>query len=200
MPHDGGVAAPEHRKSLITRLIWREPDPHRPLDHDYVQRKWVRLYRPGPWRVAVMVPTALLLVLAMTVVVTAALATPGHMLVRVTGLAVAALVAAVIGLFLSRVLTAGVYVNDEALRMLSLRGTRVVPWSGVVDVRRVPGPLPMLGLPIRSANAEQVVLVLTDGDDLATPVTSVSADFLGRAEAFDIAAMALERWWAAGRT
>lgn len=200
MPHDGGVAAPEHRKSLITRLIWREPDPHRPLDHDYVQRKWVRLYRPGPWRVAVMVPTALLLVLAMTVVVTAALATPGHMLVRVTGLAVAALVAAAIGLFLSRVLTAGVYVNDEALRMLSLRGTRVVPWSGVVDVRRVPGPLPMLGLPIRSANAEQVVLVLTDGDDLATPVTSVSADFLGRAEAFDIAAMALERWWAAGRT
>jgi uncharacterized membrane protein (DUF485 family) len=180
-------------------MFGREPDPHRPLDGDYVQKRWVRLYRPGPWRVAVMVPTVLVMALAMTVVVTAALATPGHIAVRMTGLVVAAAIAAAIGLFLTRILTTGVYVNDEALRMLSLRSTRVVPWSGVVDVRRVPGPQPMLGLPIRSPHAEQVVLVLSGGDDLATPVTSVSADFLGRAEAFDIAAMALERWWAAGR-
>lgn len=197
--HDGRVTVPPARRSLVSRLFGREPDPNRPLDHDYVQRKWVRLYRPGPWRVAVMVPTVLVMALAMTVVVAAALATPGHVVVRMTGLAVAAVVAAAIGLFLSRILTAGVYVNDDALRMLSLRGSRVVPWSGVVDVRRVPGPQPMLGLPIRSTNAEQVVLVLADGDDIATPVTSVSADFLGRAEAFDIAAMALERWWVAGR-
>jgi hypothetical protein len=61
-------------------------------------------------------------------------------------------------------------------------------------VRRVRSPARPLGL-LPGRDAEVVVLVRRSGDDVLTPMTSVSSDFLGRPEAFDIAALALERWW-----
>lgn len=194
LTHDGVVSYPQ-RRSLVSRMFGREPDPNRPLDDDYVQRKWVRLYRPGPWRTAVIVPTVLVLAFLTAVAMVAALSVPGSLAGRAFGLLVMAAFVAVLGTITARVMTVGVYVNDAAIRLLTLRSTRVVPWSRVVDVRRVPGPQPLLGMPWLPRHGERVLLVLADGSDLPTPVTTMSPDFAGRAEAYDVSALALERWW-----
>ena len=194
MAHDGTVSYPP-RRSLVSRLFGREPDPHRPLDLDYVQIRWVRLYRPGPWRMAVIVPTVLVLSFLTAVAVIAALSVPGSLTGRALGLLVTVAVVTALGMFTARVLTAGVYVNDTAVRLLTVRRSDIVPWRAVVDVRRVPGPQPLLGVPLLSRAGERVQLVLADGADLRTPLTNVSPDFAGRAEAYDVAALALERWW-----
>jgi hypothetical protein len=48
-------------------------------------------------------------------------------------------------------------------------------------------------------DGERVVVVLRDGSELDTTISTVSADFLGRAEAYDVAALGLDRWWHASR-
>ncbi len=199
MPHDGQVTAPAPRRSLVSRLLGREPDPHRPLDHDYVQTRWVRLYRPGPWRVAVLVPAALVLAFAASIVLVAVLAVRVHPVLHLGTLLVAALVLAGLGLLLTRAMTSGVYVNDQGVRVVSLRRSRVMRWDEVVDVRRVAGPQAVFGLPMVRQDGERVLLILRGGSDVPTPVATGAADFAGRAEAYDIAASALERWWQAGR-
>lgn len=194
------MTAPPVRRSLVSRLFGREPDPHRPLDLDYVQSRWVRLYRPGPWRVAVLVPGVLLLAFATTVFMVAALSVRGHLVNRLTVVLVGAAVLALLGLLVTRFTTAGVYVNDGGVKVLGILRSRVLPWRSVVDVRRVPGRQPVLGLPGLTRDGERVQLVLRDGSDLPTPIATLTADFAGRAEAYDIAALALDRWWQAGRT
>jgi hypothetical protein len=62
---------------------------------------------------------------------------------------------------------------------------------GVFDVRSVPGPTRLLGTPVR-VGGNAVFLVLSDGTDVETPLADRSADFLGRAEAYDMASSAVE--------
>lgn len=177
----------------LFRVFDRDPDRHRPVDGDYVQDRPVRLHRPGPWR------SALVLVLAMLTTwsaLAAAVAVAGA-----RGLLIKALVLVVVGLpvaalvwVTSRVLAVGPYVTDRALRQNRVLSHAEVDWTEVVDVRRVPGPVRVLGVGPH-VTGEQVVVVLRDGSDLDTSVTTHSPDFLGRAEAYDVAALAVERWW-----
>lgn len=198
MTHDGRVTEPD-RRSWLTRLLSRPPDPHRPVDHAYVQRRWVRLHGPGPWRSVVAVVSALAFALVATTVFAAALAVPAPRAQRVVVLVVAALLVSGTGMLLLRTLTSGVYVTDSAVRLLSLRRTLVLPWRDIRDVRRVPDRVPLLGVPLLPVAGERVLFVLADGSDLPTPLTNRSADFAGRGEAYDVAALALERWWLGGR-
>src|SRR5205085_1540840 len=88
---------------------------------------------------------------------------------------------------------AGVWVTDQGVRSLRPFSTRVWEWTEVADVRSVSGSTRLLGSPIR-VPGRCVVLVLADGSDIETPVTDRSPDFLGRREAYDIAAASIEGW------
>jgi hypothetical protein len=186
------MSAPREHKPTFGWLH-RHPDPDRPLDAAYVQRQWSRLYRPGPWRTAGVAAVSLVACALAFVALVSMSAAVGLF----TRLVVSALGIAVVGAVLwfgARVLAAGVYVTDHAVRLTGLRRHRILPWSEVVDVRRVPARPRAFGIGPRR-DGTTVVMVDRAGDDVATPLTSVSADFLGRAEAFDMAALGLERWW-----
>lgn len=181
----------EHRPTF--GWLTRTPDPDRPLDARYVQERWARLYRPGPWRALGVGALALLLVLvtmAVTLAVTSATGWALRVIVLVLGLALLAAAFSAV----ARVLTTAVYVNDHGVQVAGVRRLTMLGWGDVVDVRRLRAPARPLGL-LPRREADVVVLVRRGGDDIVTPMTSVSSDFLGRPEAFDMAALALERWW-----
>mgnify|MGYP003374656739 CR=1 FL=1 len=181
----------EHRPTF--GWLTRRPDPDRPLDGAYVQRHWVRLHRPGPWRLAgVGVLVLLTTVLAMLTLVS--LSGAGGLLTRLVVMALGGVLLAATFALTLRVFTAGVHVTDQAVRVSGVRRHRTLPWTDVVDVRRLHDTSPLLGVLPRTG-ATRVVMVVRGGDDVDTGITTVSSDFLGRAEAFDIAALALERWW-----
>lgn len=155
--------------------------PHTPQD------RWMRPYRPGPWRVAT---AALLLVLssyvlfaAMIIAATGAL--PG------AGLCLAGGVAVIISAL--RLLRMGFWVSGRGLRQAGLFYTITVPWDGVGSVRTVQQPVKVLGLP-RTVQGQALVVTRRDGQALRPLMTDHNADFLGRTEAFDMAADAIEGW------
>jgi hypothetical protein len=189
--------SPPRQQRPLFRVFDRDPDRHRPLDGDFVQERPVRLHRPGPWRTALVVALAILTTWS---ALAAAVAVAGA-----RGLALKALVLLVamipVGALVwvtSRVLAVGPYVNDRMLRQTRVLSLTEVDWSDVADVRRVRMPVPVLGLAPR-VDGERLVVVLRDGSELDTTISTVSADFLGRAEAYDVAALGLERWWHASR-
>jgi hypothetical protein len=76
--------------------------------------------------------------------------------------------------------------------------TRTVSWQQVAVVRTVQQPVRWLGLP-RTVQGQALLLVRRDrrdrgADEVPPLLTTHSADFLGRAEAFDRAADAVEAW------
>ncbi len=181
------------RQRPLFRIFDRDPDRHRPVDADYVQERLVRVHRPGPWRTALVVALALVSAwagLAAVVALSVTRSWPAR-------LAVLAIVAVPVGALIwvtSRVLAVGPYVNDRTFRQTRVLTLTEVDWPDIIDVRRVPGPVPFLGIgpPV---DGERVLIVLRDGSELPTTVTSHSPDFLGRAEAYDVAALGVERWW-----
>lgn len=177
----------------LFRVFDRDPDRHRPVDADYVQVRPVRLHRPGPWRSALVVVLAVLTTWSALAAAVAVVGARGLLVKAVVLVAVGLPVAALVWLT-SRVLAAGPYVTDHALRHNRVLSHTEVEWADVVDVRRVPGPVRMLGIGPH-VEGEQVVVVLRDGSELGTTLTTHSPDFLRRAEAYDVAALALERWW-----
>lgn len=189
--------SPPRQQRPLFRVFDRDPDRHRPLDGDFVQERAVRLHRPGPWRTALVVALAILTTWS---ALAAAVAVAGA-----RGLALKALVLLVamipVGALVwvtSRVLAVGPYVNDRMLRQTRVLSLTEVGWSDVADVRRVRMRVPVLGIGPR-VDGERVVVVLRDGSELETTISTVSADFLGRAEAYDVAALGLDRWWHASR-
>ena len=195
--HDVTVDKP-HERSKWLRAFEREPDPHRPLDGKYVQIKWVRLHRMGPLRAAALVGLVMMTSwVALTSLIVATV--PPTILGRVIGLVIACAIVFAFGWFVVRIALAGVYVNDRAVRVLSLRGNTIVEWDQVIDVRRVPGRQPVLGIRGLQRDGERVHVVLTDGEDMTTPLSTTSVDLIGRPETYDVAALALEDWWQKSR-
>lgn len=185
------------RPKPLFRVFDRDPDRHRPVDGDYVQSAYIRLHRPGPWRTALVVVLAFTTAwasLAVVLAVTVARTFPA----KLTVLAVAALPLMVLYLLTARILSVGVYANDRSLKQNRVRSAYECDWVDVVDVRRVVERVRVLGLGPR-ADGERVVVVMRDGDEIATTITTHSPDFFLRSEAFDQAALAVERWWQQGR-
>ncbi|WP_333768813.1 hypothetical protein [Streptomyces sp. IBSBF 2435] len=163
-----------------------DPAADRPLPH-LDEDRWMRPYRPGPWRVAT---AALALMLAsyllFAALIMAAAGDP-------QGAAVCLLVAAlVIGATL-RLLRVGVWVSGKGLRQTGFFGTVTVPWRKVASVRTAQQPVRVLGLP-RSVQGQALIITRKGGEPLRTQLTDHNADFLGRVEAFDMAADAIEGW------
>jgi hypothetical protein len=180
-------------------VFGRNPDRHLPVDEEYVQTKWVRIYRPGPWRTAGFV-VMVFLTSWLAIMTILAVAVPQTLLGKLAGAGLVGIPLFVVGWLTIRMAECGVYVTDRQVRVTMLSDVVVVPWDDIVDVRRVPGPQALLSIALVYREGERVELVRRDGEGLRTPLTSHSADFAGRAEAFDMAALRLERWWQESRT
>ncbi|WP_055527595.1 PH domain-containing protein [Streptomyces graminilatus] len=151
--------------------------------------RWRRPYRPGPWRVGT---AALLLLLASYVLVAAVIiAATGEFAGGAACLGGALVVIAVA----LRLLRTGVWVSAHGLRRVGFLGTRTTRWEKVVAVRTVQQPVRWLALP-RTVQGQALILVRRDraAGALAPLLTTHSADFLGRTEAFDRAADNVEVW------
>jgi hypothetical protein len=188
---------PREQKPPLFRVFPRDPDRHVPVDGDYVQVRPVRLHRPGPWRTALVVALAILAAwtsLAAVLAVTVAQGLAAKLLV----LAVVSVPVGLVFWATARILSVGVYATDALMRQNRVVTAVECDWADVVDVRRVAGRVRILGLGPRT-DGERVVVILRDGDEIATTITTHSPDFLLRAEAYDQAALAVERWWQEAR-
>jgi hypothetical protein len=171
--------------------FWPERPPG-PLDEAYQQVRWVRPYRPGPWRIGLCGVLLLVLLYGAAVGLLALLRSQSVADLVVRALLEVALFAAVVWGFV-RTYVGGVWVTDAGVRVVGPTRVRQWTWAGVADVRSVHGGVRVLGTPVR-APGEVLVLVLADGTDVETPLTNRSPDFLGRPEAYDMAAGAVEGW------
>lgn len=154
--------------------------------------RWRRPYRPGPSRVG---GAALLLLLASYVLFSAMIiAMAGS--VPAAGVCVA--VAALVIVVAVRLVRAGVQVSARGLRRTGLISSTTVEWPDIAAIRTAQQPVRWLGLP-RTVQGQAVVAEPARGGAPLTLITSHGADFLGRAEGFDMAADAVEGWAAAYR-
>ncbi|MGK5628047.1 hypothetical protein [Streptomyces sp. URMC 123] len=157
-----------------------------PLPYEELDR-WRRPYRPGPWRVGgaalVLLFAAYLLFGALIMAMAGAL--PG------AGACVAA--GALVIVFAVRLLRVGAWVSARGLRRIGLFTTTTLPWEHVAAVRTVQQPVKWLGLP-RTVQGQALVVATAAGEPPRPLLTDHNADFLGRAEAFDMAADSVEGW------
>lgn len=158
----------------------------RPLPHG-AQDRWMRPYRPGPWRVAA---AALSLIFA-SYLLFAALIMVAAGGVQGAGVCLAAAVAVIVGTL--RLLRMGVWVSGKGLRQVGYFFTSTVAWSDITSVRTAQQPVRVLGLP-RSVQGQALLVTRRRGDAGKPLLTDHNADFLGRVEAFDMAADAIEGW------
>ena len=172
--------------------FWPEREPG-PVDDAFVQARWVRPYRPGPLRVLVTFFIGTVTVFTAFIGFLSVLAEPTPW-ARLANLAITVVVAGSLAALGSRVLSVGVWVNDFGVRILGLVRNEELGWPRVADVRRVRGPARLLGSPLRRSG-DTVWIVLVDGTDRETPLSDMGPDFLVRAEAYDMAALAVERWF-----
>lgn len=177
-PYRSTVLQPEH------------PDEHalggRPLPHAAHDR-WMRPYRPGPWRVGM---AALALMLA-SYLMFAALIMVAAGSVRGAGLCLGLAVLVIVVTL--RLLRVGIWLSGKGVRQVGFFATSTVPWRQVGTVRTAQQPVKVLGMP-RTVQGQALVISRRGGEPLRTLVTDHNADFLGRVEAFDIAADAIEGW------
>ncbi|MFC8104387.1 hypothetical protein [Streptomyces sp. NPDC057363] len=150
---------------------------------------WRRPYRPGPWRVGV---AALVLLLASFVLFSAIIIAATDSLSAagvVFGVAVVMIACAL------RLLRMGAWVSAHGVRHVSFFSTRTMTWQQVASVRTVQQPVRWLGLP-RTVQGQALLLVRQGRSTETGPalLTTHNADFLGRDEAFDRAADAVEAW------
>jgi hypothetical protein len=151
--------------------------------------RWRRPYRPGPWRVGV---AALALLLASFVLFAAVIIA---VTAELTSAAVVFALALLVIAAALRLLRMGVWVSARGLRHAGFLTTRTASWEQVASVRTVQQPVRWLGLP-RTVQGQALLLGRQGREAGGAPplMTTHNADFLGRAEAFDRAADAVEAW------
>jgi hypothetical protein len=157
----------------------------RPLPAD-VRDRWMRPYRPGPWRVGV---AALALMLAAYLLFAALIMVAAK---SAQGAAVLVVCALVVIAATLRLLRMGVWLSGKGLRQVGYFGTVTVSWQHVTAVRTAQQPVRVMGLP-RSVQG-QALVIERRGAPLRPLMTDHNADFLGRTESFDVAADAIEGW------
>ena len=179
------------------RSGWRLwPDrPKGPVGSDYRQVEWIRPYRPGYLRVLASGVGLVVFFLPFLMSLVVFLASTGPILPRLFVSISLALVATGLLILVGRLFAAGVYVNDFGLRIVTISSMRTWKWEQIADVSTAPGKAAFLGVGLAHVRAQIVYATTADSGPRPTPVTSVNLDFLGRAEAFDAAALAIERWW-----
>ncbi|MEU7108168.1 hypothetical protein ABZ951_24460 [Streptomyces sp. NPDC046215] len=154
-----------------------------PLYED--RSRWHRAYRPGPWRVGgaalVLLPAGGVLFAALVMGLAGSL----------PGTAVCLVLAALLITLAVRLVRAGLWVSTRGLRQARLLSSVTLAWPDVAAVRTVQQPVRWLGLP-RTVQGQALLVHRASGGPLPALVTDHNADFLGRPEAFRIAADAVE--------
>jgi len=105
------------------------------------------------------------------------------------------LIAFGVGVIVARFFASGVYVNDDGLRLVTVRGMRSLPWREIADVSSAAARTPIMGVPFVRTPGQLVIVTMRDTGPVPTAMTSTGLDFVGRPEAYDAAALAVERWW-----
>jgi hypothetical protein len=176
--------------SLPYRSVLSEADDFgadgRPLPH-LEQDRWMRPYRPGPWRVGT---AALALMLSSYLLFAGVIMAAAK---DEQGAVVCVVVALVVISATLRLLRVGVWVSGKGLRQTGFFSTVTVPWRKVGSVRTAQQPVRVMGLP-RSVQGQALIITRKGGESLRPQLTDHNADFLGRVEAFDVAADAIEGW------
>ncbi|WP_031521687.1 hypothetical protein [Streptomyces sp. NRRL F-5123] len=158
----------------------------RPLPH-LDQDRWMRPYGPGPWRVGT---AALALMLAAYLLFAALIMVAAQ---NTRGGALCLAVALLVIMAALRMLRVGLWVSGRGLRQTSFFSTVTVPWRKIAAVRTAQQPVKVLGLP-RTVQGQALIITRKSGGSLRPQLTDHNADFLGRVEAFDVAADAIEGW------
>ena len=172
------------------------PDnPKGPVGREYHQIRLLRPYRPGLPRIVLSILGVVVFLIPMYSSLIILLGSGTPLIPRLLIAGSFALIAFGIGILVSRFFTAGVYVNDNGIRIVMMRKMLSVPWGEVVDVSSAASRTEVLGIPFARTTGHVVVVTTRDGGPVRTPVISTGLDFLGRLEAYDAAALAVERWW-----
>ncbi|NQW71120.1 MAG: PH domain-containing protein [Actinobacteria bacterium] len=127
----------------------------------------------GPLRIALLVTGTAGLTMLTGSALSAAIGTSWVLLVPVSALIATFLV------LLLRCWSVGTYVNDAGIAVHRLFRTDSARWPEVRDVMDESG---------------SVIVTLRDGRRLSTHISRRSLDLIGRAEAYDMAKLALQRW------
>lgn len=149
--------------------------------------RWIRPYRPGPWRVA----TAALLLMLVSYLMFAALIMVAARSVNGAATCLGAALLVLVGTL--RLLRMGVWVSGKGLRQVAFLRTATLPWRQVGVVRTAQQPVKVLGLP-RTVQGQALLIARRGGEPLRPLLTDHNADFLGRVDAFDVAADVIEGW------
>jgi hypothetical protein len=110
-----------------------------------------------------------------------------------SGAGVCLAVSALVIISALRLLRVGFWLSAKGLRQCRLFSTVTVPWDQVTGVRTAQQPVRVLELP-RTVQGQALIVTRTNGQQLRPLITDHNADFLGRTEAFDMAADAIEGW------
>ena len=174
--------------------LW--PDrPRGPVGSDYRQVEWMRPYRPGYLRVLASGIGMVIFFLPFLSSLVVFLASTGPVIPRLLVSLSLALIATGCLILVGRLFAAGIYVTDFGVRIVTMTKMLSWQWDQVADVSTTSAKAPLLGVPLLPVTADAVFITTADAGPIRTPVTSKSLDFLGRTEAFDAAALAVERWW-----
>lgn len=188
----------------IAGRLWPTRRYRGPLDEAAVQHKWLRLYRPGPLRVVLII---IFLTASVFVAVLAAglvLAAPNITTFIATMLVVLGVAGGLLWLT-AQLLTAGVYVTDAGLRILPVWGrARTYAWDHIVQLACAPSSVRLWGVGPR-ITGQALTLELRPGlqppsQSTVTVLSSASLDLWLRPETFDIQTAALQDWWARATT
>lgn len=179
---------PDEVRRPIFGFLWPKPDPNAPVDAAYRQVRPVRVTGRGPARLAVLALGSLAVTMAAASAVLGAVATGLNTVTLITAAVCATGVALVM-----RGWIVGTYVTDADVRVDRVFTRTRLAWPEVSTVQRTEGRWPWLGLPWRS-QAQGVVLVDAAGHVHRTHVYSTSPDLWLRPEAYDMAALRLQRW------
>jgi hypothetical protein len=110
-----------------------------------------------------------------------------------SGAAFCLAVSALVIISAMRLLRVGFWLSTKGLRQCRLFSTVTVPWAQVTGVRTAQQPVRVLELP-RTVQGQALIVTRANGQQLRPLMTDHNADFLGRTEAFDMAADAIEGW------
>ncbi|MCZ3387004.1 MAG: hypothetical protein LH630_08580 [Actinomycetia bacterium] len=159
-----------------------------PVGADFRQVTWIRPYRPGPLRV-ILALFGVLVTAGPAFLSFSILLGPGPVVPRFVYASAFGLLAAGMAIGVARFFAVGVYVNDAGVRILTIRAMAVYPWRLVTDVSTSSRRDDL------DAEGDRVVITVRDIGPIATPVRRHGMDFVGRAEPFTMASLAVERWW-----
>jgi hypothetical protein len=169
-------------------FLWPAPDPNAPVDAAYRQVRGVRILPRGPVRIGALVLATALVVIALGSALMAAMTTAVGLVPLLTAAIMATALVAVL-----RGWVVGTYVNDDGVTIETVLRRTTVSWKDVRAVTVRPAPCPVLGVPVR-VTSQRAFVDCADGRTLATHVYATSPDIWLRADAFDMAALRLERW------